>query len=167
MYLLICMWNYLFIMFVICLVQSFHFVIHSLFFPLVTFNWNHIVKKYLYVDDNELVHNVFVAVLTFSYVIELPSCGKLISFLIIVGKCNNNDCAIYLQYFQRFFNNYNPSSSHVLDLAFNIVYKFRHCRILVNNSNASNKLMRFCWFVCVVLKSIDISICHVKLCYGQ
>lgn len=117
--------------------------------------------------DNELVHNVFMAVLTFSSVIELPSCGKLISFLIIVGKCNNNDCGIYLQYFHKFFYNYNPFSSHVLDLSFNIVYKFKHCCILVNTSNAFNKLMRFCWFVCVVLTSIDISIFHVKLCYGQ
>ncbi len=105
----------------LCLIESFHFIIYSLFFPLMTLNWNLIVQKYLYVDDNELVHNVFMAVLTFSYVIELPSCGKLISFHIIVRKCNNNDCGIYPQYFHRFFYNYNPFSSHVLDLAFNIV----------------------------------------------
>ncbi len=105
----------------LCLIESFHFIIYSLFFPLMTLNWNLIVQKYLYVDDNELVHNVFMAILTFSYVIELPSCGKLISFHIIVRKCNNNDCGIYPHYFHSFFYNYNPFFSHVLNLAFNIV----------------------------------------------
>lgn len=105
----------------LCLIESFNFVIYNFFFPLLTLNWNLIVQKCLYVDDNELVHNVFMAVLTFSFVIELPSCGKLISFHIIVGKCNNDDCGIYCQYFHRLFYNYNPFFSHVLDLTFNIV----------------------------------------------
>jgi hypothetical protein len=56
-------------------------------------------------SDNELVHNDFMAISTFSYVIGVPSCGKLISFLIIVGKYNNNDYGIYLQYFHKFFYN--------------------------------------------------------------
>jgi hypothetical protein len=134
----------------LCLIESFHFVIYSLFFPLMTLNWNLIIQKYLYVDDNELVHNVFMVVLTFSYVIKLPSCGKFI----IVGKCNNNDCGIYPQYFHKFFYNYNPFSSHVFDLTFNIVYKFKHCCILVNTSKAFNKLMWFCWCVCVCCSKI-------------